>query len=204
MLSENHLWSESIKKRDPEYFRRLAKGQHPDVLWIGCSDSRVPAETVVNANPGSIFVHRNIANQMIMTDFNCLSVLQYAVMALKVKHVIVCGHYGCGGVKGALAYQSSSLIITNKWLSHIKDIYRLHYASLEELDEGTKLEKLVELNVIEQVHRLSHTSIIQNSWKTTGFPSLHGWVYSLEDGLLKELISIDQTSPILPIYQYNE
>jgi len=202
LLLENRTWSQELVTRDPDYFLNLAKEQRPEFLWIGCADSRVPAETVVNAQPGEIFVHRNIANQVITTDFNCLSVLQYAVDVLKVKHIIVCGHYGCGGVKAALQPQKSDLTIANKWLMHIKDVYRLHKDELDAFDQDKKINRMVELNIMEQVYRLAHTSIIQSAWKHGHKPSLHGWVYGLNDGLIQELIKLDHNSPINPIYQY--
>lgn len=204
LLLENKAWSENIKSKDPEFFLSLAKEQRPETLWIGCADSRVPAETVVNAQPGEIFVHRNIANQVITTDFNCLSVLQYAISVLKVKHVIVCGHYGCGGVQAALQPQKADLVIANKWLLHIKDVYRLYQEELETIDPRKKTDRLIELNIIEQVYRLAHTSIIQSSWKHGHRPSLHGWVYGLQDGLLNELITLDHKTEISPIYRYAE
>lgn len=204
LLLENKVWSEQISRNDPGYFQRLALEQKPDFLWIGCSDSRVPAETVVNAQPGEIFVHRNIANQVITTDFNCLSVLQYAINVLKVKHIIVCGHYGCGGVKAALQPQNADLLITNKWLLHIKDIYRLHQEELENINPESRADRLIELNIIEQVFRLAHTSIIQSAWKHGHKPTLHGWVYGLQDGLLNELISLDHNTEIEPIYRYSD
>lgn len=202
LLVENRNWSQELIARDPDYFLDLAKEQRPEFLWIGCADSRVPAETVVNAKPGEIFVHRNIANQVITTDFNCLSVLQYAVDVLKVKHIIVCGHYGCGGVKAAMQAQKSDLTIANKWLMHIKDVYRLHKDELDILDPSKKLDRMVELNILEQVYRLAHTSIIQSAWKHGHKPTLHGWVYGLNDGLLQELVNLDHNTPINPIYQY--
>ncbi|MDX8129673.1 carbonate dehydratase [Methylomonas sp. OY6] len=202
LLLENKAWSEEVSRKDPEFFVQLAKEQKPDFLWIGCSDSRVPAETVVNAKPGEIFVHRNIANQVIVTDFNCLSVLQYAISVLKVKHVIVCGHYGCGGVRAALQPQKSDLVITNKWLLHIKDVYRLHQEELESIAPEKKTDRLIELNIIEQVYRLAHTSIIQSAWKHGHKPTLHGWVYGLNDGLINELIKLDHNTQINPIYRY--
>ena len=202
LLLENKAWSEDVSRKDPDYFKRLAVEQRPEFLWIGCADSRVPAETVVNAQPGEIFVHRNIANQVITTDFNCLSVLQYAITVLKVKHIIVCGHYGCGGVKAALQPQSASLVIANKWLLHIKDVYRLHQDELENIDPAKKVDRLIELNIVEQVYRLAHTSIIQAAWKHGHKPTLHGWVYGLEDGLLEELIKLDHNTQIHPIYRY--
>lgn len=204
LLLENKAWSEEVIKREPDFFKQLAKEQKPEFLWIGCADSRVPADTIVNAQPGQIFVHRNIANQIITTDFNCLSVLQYAVDVLKVKHIIVCGHYGCGGVKAALQPQSTGLVITNKWLMHIKDVYRLHQDELDMAPDSQRLDRLIELNIIEQVYRLTHTSIIQASWKHGHKPTLHGWVYGLHDGLIKELVKLDYNTQINPIYRYTD
>lgn len=204
LLLENKAWSAEKKAVDPDYFKRLLKTQTPEFLWIGCSDSRVPAEIVVNANPGEIFIHRNIANQMISTDFNCLSVLQYAVEVLKVKHIIVCGHYNCGGVKAALSTQNPGLIITNKWLMHIKQTYRFHKTEIDALpDEEQRVNRLVELNIIEQVHILAHTSIIQSAWHHHQRPVLHGWVYGLSDGLLDPLITLYPDSRIDPIFKYD-
>jgi carbonic anhydrase len=202
LLLENKAWSEDMVAKDPGYFMSLAKEQNPQFLWIGCSDSRVPAETIINAQPGEIFVHRNIANQVISTDFNCLSVLQYAISVLKVKHVIVCGHYGCGGVKAALQPQKSDLFIANQWLVHIKDVYRLNQDELEFLAMEKKVDRLIELNIIEQVYRLAHTPIVQYAWKTDQKPTLHGWVYGLENGLINELITLDHYTRINPIYKY--
>ncbi len=204
LLLENKAWAEEVSRKDPTFFQKLAIEQKPDFLWIGCADSRVPAETVVNAQPGEIFVHRNIANQVIITDFNCLSVLQYAISVLKVSHIIVCGHYGCGGVKAALQPQRSDLVITNKWLLHIKDVYRLHQDELESIDPAKKVNRLIELNIIEQVYRLAHSSIVQYAWKHGHKPSIHGWVYGLEDGLIEELIKLDHNTQIHPIYSYTD
>lgn len=205
LLLENKAWSEEVKQRQPDYFERLARGQQPEFLWIGCSDSRVPADIIVNAEPGEIFAHRNIANQVIATDFNCQSVLQYAVQALKVKHVIVCGHYNCGGVKAALSRRNSDLSIVNKWLIHIKDVYRLHREELDAINDfEEKANRLVELNVIEQVRNLSYTSIIQDAWKNERRPTLHGWVYALEDGLLKELIALGPDAKVDHIYEWTD
>ena len=204
LLLENKAWSDEVSSKNPEFFKTLALAQKPEFLWIGCADSRVPAETIVNARPGEIFVHRNIANQVITTDFNCLSVLQYAVDVLKVKHIIVCGHYGCGGVKAALQPQSGKLVIANKWLMHIKDVYRLHQDELENILPEKKLDRMIELNIIEQVYRLAHTSIIQSAWNHGHKPSLHGWVYGLSDGLIHELIKLDHNTLIHPIYRYAE
>lgn len=202
LLLENKAWSKQLVTKNPDYFANLAKEQRPEFLWIGCADSRVPADTVVNAQPGEIFVHRNIANQVVTTDFNCLSVLQYAIEVLKVKHVIVCGHYGCGGVKAALQPQNADLAIANKWLMHIKDVYRLHKDELDHINPEKQLDRMVELNIIEQVYRLAHTSIIQSAWKHGHKPTLHGWVYGLNDGLIQELINLDHNTSIHPIYQY--
>ena len=203
LLLENKAWAHDKVLADPNFFERLADVQKPDVLWIGCSDSRVPSEIIVNAEPGEMFVHRNIANQMITTDFNSLSVVQYAVDVLKVNHVIVCGHYNCGGIRAALKKQSPKLLMVNKWLKHIKDVYRLHQDELETLDsENDRVHRLVELNVIEQIYNLAHTSIIQSAWKHDHRPTLHGWVYGLTDGIIKELINLPPGSQINPIYQY--
>ncbi|QOI98124.1 MAG: carbonate dehydratase [Flammeovirgaceae bacterium] len=201
LLEGNRIWVANQLKEDPNYFKDLAKGQSPQVLWIGCSDSRVPANQITNTKPGEIFVHRNIANMVVHTDMNMLSVLDYAVNVLKVRHVIVCGHYGCGGVKAAMGSQQFGLI--DNWLRNIKDVYRLHKDELDAIkDENVKFDRLVELNVIEQVLDLSKTSIIQNAWKTRNQPIVHGWVYSIETGIIKDLqASFDSTSKIPPIYR---
>ena len=202
LLLENKAWASEKISREPDYFKRLVDKQTPDFLWIGCADSRVPAEIITNAEPGQIFVHRNIANQIIKTDFNSLSVVQYAVQVLGVRHVVVCGHYNCGGVKAALSRQQPNLSLVNKWLQHIKDVYRLHQHELEALpglDE--RANRLVELNVIEQVYNLAHTSIIQKCWRTQHRPTLHGCVYGLDDGVIHELISLTPDHRIEPIYQ---
>lgn len=204
LLQQNKQWSSAKKAEDPSFFSKLSKTQTPEYLWIGCSDSRVPAEIIVNAEPGEIFIHRNIANQVIHTDFNCLSVLQYAVNILKVKHVIVCGHYDCGGVHAALQKQSANLIITNKWLMHLKNTYRLHQHELDNIeDKSRQANRLVELNVIEQVNSLAHTSIIQKVWGSENGPLIHGWVYGLQDGLLNPLITLSPNQALIhPIFQY--
>lgn len=201
-LKNNKIWAEKSKIDNPAYFEEMAKEQKPELLWIGCSDSRVPAEIVVNAKPGEMFIHRNIANQVIATDFNCLSVMQYAVNVLQVKHIVVCGHYYCGGVRAALAKQNASLLITNKWLMHIKNVYRLHQNEIDAMPtEDEKVNKLVEFNILEQVHALSHTSIIQEAWSKHNRPVLHGWVYNLKDGLLNPLIKMNPGDHIHPIYE---
>jgi carbonic anhydrase len=202
LLLENKAWAQEVRERAPDYFERLAHGQQPEFLWIGCADSRVPADIIVNAEPGLIFAHRNIANQVIATDFNCLSVLQYAVQVLEVKHIIVCGHYNCGGVKAALSNQSSDLTLLNKWLLHVKDVYRLHREELDAINSlDEKANRLVELNVVEQVNNLSYTTIVQSAWKKHKRPMVHGWVYALEDGLLKQLVTLGPEAKIDPIFQ---
>lgn len=203
LLLENKAWAEEVRHREPDYFERLARGQQPEFLWIGCADSRVPADIIVNAEPGLIFAHRNIANQVIVTDFNCLSVVQYAVQVLKVKHIIVCGHYNCGGVKAALSHQRSEFTLLNKWLVHVKDVYRLHREELDKINSfDDKANRLVELNVVEAVNNLSYTSIVQSAWKSDQRPMVHGWVFSLDDGLLKQLISLGPDSKIDEIYRW--
>jgi carbonic anhydrase len=186
LLKWNKEWVEDTLKEDPEYFLKLSKGQNPPILWIGCADSRVPANQITGTNPGDIFVHRNIANMVIHTDMNMLSVLDYAVTVLKVKHVIVCGHYGCGGVLAAMGNKQFGLI--DNWLRHIKDVYRTYASELDMLnDPEEKAQKLVELNVIENVYNLCKTSTLQNAWSSGQELSVHGWVYSLETGIIKDL-----------------
>ncbi|MBX2966759.1 MAG: carbonate dehydratase [Cyclobacteriaceae bacterium] len=200
LLEGNKQWAEQRLKEDPEFFINLAKGQSPQVLWIGCSDSRVPANEVTGTKPGDIFVHRNIANMAIHTDMNMLSVLDYAVNVLKVRHVIVCGHYGCGGVKAAMGNQQFGLI--DNWLRNIKDVYRLHANELDAIEnEDERFNRLVELNVMEQVFDLSKTSIIQNAWRERNQPYVHGWVYSLNSGRIKDLgVTFDSTTQLSSIY----
>lgn len=186
LLENNKKWVEEQVAIDPNYFNDLAKEQKPKILWIGCSDSRVPANEIVGGKPGDVFVHRNIANLVIHSDMNMLSVLDYAVNALKIKHVIVCGHYGCGGVKAAM--QNKSIGIIDNWIRHIKDLYRLHLEELNSIEDNEKkFNRLVELNVIEQVHDLGKTSIVQNAWKNGQEVSLHGWVYGLNSGYVTDL-----------------
>lgn len=186
LLSGNRAWVNERLKEDPQYFKKLSKGQSPEVLWIGCSDSRVPANEVTNTKPGEVFVHRNIANVCAHSDMNMLSVLDYAVNVLKVKHVIVAGHYNCGGVAAALSNKQFGLI--DNWLRHIKDVYRLHSHELDRItDQETKINRLVELNVIEQAYNLCKTTIIQNAWKERDDLEVHGWVVDINTGLLKDL-----------------
>ncbi len=186
LLENNKKWVADQLSIDPSYFQKLANSQHPEYLWIGCSDSRVPANQITGTLPGDIFVHRNIANMVIHSDMNMLSVLSYAVEVLKVKHIIVCGHYGCGGVLAAMENKQFGLI--DNWLRHIKDVYRLHFKELDALqDTKLRTDRLVELNVIEQVQDLGKTSIVQNAWKREQPLHLHGWVYDVKDGLIKDL-----------------
>lgn len=202
LLLENKAWAQEKLGIDKDYFKNLAKGQTPDFLWIGCSDSRIPANEITNTEPGDIFVHRNIANLVIHTDFNMLSVLQYAVEELEVNHIIVCGHYGCGGIKTSLDHQHHGLL--NKWLRNIKDVYRLHEDELNEIkDEEERTNKLSEFNVKEQILNLAKTSIIQHSWAVDKRPTLHGWVYDMNTGLIKEIITMDQNSEMDDIYKFN-
>lgn len=186
LLAKNKKWVAERISEDPNYFERFANGQSPDYLFIGCSDSRVSANVICNTGPGEMFVHRNIANMVVHTDVNLLSVLQYAVEVLKVKHVIVCGHYGCGGVAAAMSDKQFGLI--DNWLTNIKDVMRLHEQELSLVkNEEQRLKRLVELNVIEQVHNLAKTSIIQNALRTDNPPELHGLVYDIREGLLRDL-----------------
>ncbi|WP_295335782.1 carbonate dehydratase [Flavobacterium sp.] len=186
ILDNNKNWVESQLAIDKDYFKDLAKGQQPPLLWIGCSDSRVPANEIIGAKPGEVFVHRNIANMVVHSDMNMLSVLDYAVNVLKVKHVIVCGHYGCGGVKAAMGNQSIGLI--DNWIRHIKDVYRLHEDYLNSFtDEEDRFNKFVEINVQEQVFDLAKTSIVQGAWRNGQDLTLHGWTYGLNSGYVTDL-----------------
>lgn len=203
LLLENKAWASEKVSDDPDYFNRLAHIQTPEFLWIGCSDSRVPSNEITGTQPGEIFVHRNIANMVVNTDVNLLSVLDYAVNHLKVKHVIVCGHYGCGGVKAA-ATQKDFEPVLNMWLRNIKDVYRLHREELNGIkDDELRTDRLVELNVREQVNNLAKTTVIQRAWKQKNTPDLHGWVYGLKDGLIKPVFEIKAGTHIDPVYEYN-
>ena len=203
LLEGNKQWVQKKLDQDPQFFEKLSQGQSPQFLWIGCSDSRVPANEITNTQPGDIFVHRNIANMVVHSDMNMLSVLDYAVNILKVKHVIVCGHYGCGGVKAAMDNEQYGLV--DNWLRFIKDVYRTYADELDALvDEEKKFDRFVELNVIEQVFDLTKTSIIQNAWKERKEPKVHGWVYSLKTGLIKDLnVSFDSKSILPEIFRIN-
>ena len=185
LFDNNIAWAEKIKASDPEFFDRLSEQQTPDYLWIGCSDSRVPATQIVNLPPGEVFVHRNIANVVVHNDTNCLSVIQFAVEVLKVKHIIVCGHYGCGGVKAAVEDQDHGLI--NEWLQHIKAVKQKHLVELEDLTSEQKNNRMCELNVIEQVKHVSETAAVQQAWKNGNALSIHGWIYDISDGILHDL-----------------
>lgn len=198
-LIENNLaWAASIKEKDPEFFSRLSEQQSPEYLWIGCSDSRVPANQITGLQPGEVFVHRNIANVVVHTDFNCLSVIQFAVEVLKVKHIIVCGHYGCGGIKAALENHEHGLI--DNWLRHIKDVIRFNQSKFDGLTHENKLDLLCELNVTEQVKNICNTTIVQKAWDEGKELSIHGWIYSIENGILKDL---DNSASSLPLEDSN-
>ena len=201
LLLENKAWAAEKTADDTNFFSRLSHIQTPNFLWIGCSDSRVPAEEITGTQPGEIFVHRNIANMVVNTDLNLLSVLEYAVNHLKVKHIIVCGHYGCGGVKASTTRQDFGII--NKWLLNIKDVYRVHRDELNGIsDEDKKIDRLVELNVMEQVMNLAKTAVIQKVWQNEQRPDLHGWVYGLKDGLIKPVFEMNYNSRIDEIYEF--
>ena len=204
LLLENRVWASEKKAGDPKYFERLAHLQSPEFLWIGCSDSRVPANEITGTQPGEIFVHRNISNMVIHTDVNLLSVLEFAVTHLRVKHVIVCGHYGCGGIKAAMTNHDYKQVL-NMWLRNIKDVYRLHQQELEAIsDMDDRTDRLTELNVQEQVTHLAKTSIIQRAWRHEQRPHLHGWVYGLKDGIIKPVFEMDPNTQIEDIYKYDD
>jgi carbonic anhydrase len=201
LILQNKAWAQERVKYDPEYFKRHLHAQTPEFLWIGCSDSRVPANEVTGTEPGDIFVHRNIANLVVHTDLNLLSVLQYAVQALKVKTIIVCGHYGCGGVRAAMTNSQYGLL--NKWLRNIKDTYRLHIQELEAIpDFDQRANRLVELNVVEQCMNLAQTSIVQGAWHKEQRPTILGWVYHIENGMLEEVCRMNHTTELDPIFRY--
>lgn len=202
LLLANKAWVQDKLSLSPDFFQQLAKEQKPEFLWIGCSDSRVPAEEVTGTQPGEIFVHRNIANLVNHTDFNLLSVLSFAVEYLKVKHVIVCGHYGCGGVRAALSRQKYGVL--DEWLRQIKDTYYTHHDEIEAAGEfDVQANKLVELNIHEQLRNLMKTKIIQRAWHEEKRPTLHGWVYGLNDGRIKNLYKLEPGSPIHDVYRFN-
>lgn len=185
LIANNQAWSDRINKEDPKFFKRLAQSQKPRFLWIGCSDSRVPAECLTGLEPGELFVHRNVANLVIHTDLNCLSVVQYAVDVLEVEHIIICGHLGCGGVKAAV--ENTELGLINNWLLHIRDLWYKHRSLLGEFAPEQRLDVLCEINIIEQVYNLGHSTIMQSAWKCGQKVMIHGWVYSIQDGRLRAL-----------------
>ncbi|MBL7703753.1 MAG: carbonic anhydrase [Ferruginibacter sp.] len=204
LLQDNKAWAARMVANDPDFFKKLSGLQTPEFLWIGCSDSRVPANQITNTQPGEIFVHRNVANLVINTDVNLLSVLDYAVNHLKVKHVIVCGHYGCGGIKASMSKTDFKPVL-NMWLRNIKDVQRLHREELEQIkDEEQKFNRLTELNVQEQIFNLAKTSIIQRAWKNEQRPDLHGWVYGLSDGIIKPVYEMNAGTHIDPLYEYDD
>ena len=201
LFEYNAEWAAKIKAEDPAFFDKLAKQQSPEFLWIGCSDSRVPANQITGLLPGEIFVHRNVANMVVHTDLNCLSVVQFAVEVLKVKHIIVCGHYGCGGVAAALRNKPLGLI--DNWIRNIKDVYYRHQERFEACsDQEEKVDILCELNVIEQVANLTHTTIVQDAWSRGQSLSVHGWIYSIRDGILRDLgVSCDGAGQVPDVYR---
>jgi carbonic anhydrase len=203
LLANNRAWSDRIRRLNPDFFPTLARQQTPDYLWIGCSDSRVPANEIVGMLPGELFVHRNVANMVVHTDMNLLSVLQFAVEVLKVRHIIVCGHYGCGGVRAALENHALGLI--DNWIRGIKDVYADNKVEIRALPSPEEqVDRLCELNVIEQVRNLCHTTIIQSAWKREQPLSVHGWCYGLKDGTVNDLnVSIDSAEALSSVYRYD-
>lgn len=203
LIQNNAAWVAERLQTDPDYFKRLAAAQRPEFLWVGCSDSRVPANEITGTLPGEIFVHRNVANMVVHTDFNFLAVLQYAVEVLHVKHIIVCGHYGCGGVIAAMGQHNTGLV--NKWLRNIKEVYEKHRLELEAIvDQKHRADRLVELNVIEQVRNLAKTSLVQKAWQTKTL-SIHGWVYGLDTGLIKDLkVMMNKLDDLEPIFRFDD
>lgn len=202
LLENNKTWAAQKVAEDKDFFKRLQDQQAPKFLWIGCSDSRVPANEITNTDPGEIFVHRNVANMVVHTDMNLLTVLEYAVKLLKVEHVLVVGHYGCGGVKAAMT--NDNLGIINPWLKHIKDVYRLHRHEIDALEtQDAQVDRLIELNVQEQVMNLAKTITIQEAWHKEQRPHLHGWVYGLKDGLINPVFNMAPDSRIDPIYEFD-
>ena len=204
LLLENKAWAAEMVADDPDFFTNLAKLQSPEFLWIGCSDSRVPANQITGTQPGEIFVHRNVANLVVSSDLNMLAVLDYAVNHLKVKHVIVCGHYGCGGVQAAASRKDFKPVL-NMWLRNIKDVYYKHEEELNAINDDTaRADRLTELNVMEQVKNLARKSSIQRAWKNEQRPDLHGWVYSLKDGLIKSIFDMKAGSEIESVYEIDD
>ena len=203
LLDDNKHWAAKKLAEDPGFFERLLHVQTPQFLWIGCSDSRVPPDQITQTEPGEIFIHRNVANLVVNTDVNLMSVLDFAVNHLKIKHVVVCGHYGCGGIKAAMSNTDFNQVL-NMWLRNIKDIYRIHRKELEAIpDESKRVNKMVELNVKEQVFNLAKTAIIQKSWNSEQRPDLHGWVYDLGDGIIDPILEMKAGTDIDPVYEFH-
>lgn len=203
LLHDNKDWAKKKKADDPAFFEKLMHVQTPEFLWIGCSDSRVPPDMITQTDPGEIFIHRNVANLVVNTDVNLMAVLDFAVNHLKVKHVVVCGHYGCGGIKAAMSNNDFNLVL-NMWLRNIKDIYRYHRDELEAIeDKEQRVNRLVEINIREQVFNLAKTAIIQNAWKKENQPDLHGWVYDLQDGVIKPIAELKAGTDIDPLYEFH-
>ena len=200
LLENNRLWAQNIKAHDPTFFQTLSQQQTPHYLWVGCSDSRVPANQIIGVSPGELFVHRNVANVVVHTDLNCLSVLQFGVDVLGVSHLIVCGHYGCGGVQAAL--DNSRLGLIDNWLRHVQDVRQKHEALLAKVDPAERSNKLCELNVIEQVSNVCQTTIVQGAWERGQELAVHGWIYGLSDGLIRDLnVSTTNQAEIAPAYE---
>jgi carbonic anhydrase len=201
LLENNKAWSNRIRAQDPEFFTRLSRQQSPDYLWIGCSDSRVPANQIVDLLPGELFVHRNVANVVVHTDLNCLSVIQFAVEVLRVRHIIVCGHYGCGGV--TMAYREQRVGLADTWLRHVYDVRQKHWELLSAIkDESAAISRLCELNVIEQVANVAATHVVRDAWERGQELSIHGWIYHLEDGLIRDLqVTVSDAESSLQSYQ---
>lgn len=202
LLEGNRAWIKNVKETEPGLFDEMAEGQHPPYLWIGCADSRVPAEEITSSLPGSIFVQRNVANMVVHTDYNLLSVVNYAITALKVKHIIICGHYGCGGVKAAMSNASYGLL--DNWLAHIKDVYRMNKTDLDNIEnEDDRWNRFVEVNVQEQVNNMARLSFIQNEWKNGEFPYIHGWVFNIKNGELIDLeMSVNSAGSLDEVYRF--
>jgi carbonic anhydrase len=203
LLNDNKHWAARKIVDDPGFFERLLHVQAPEFLWLGCSDRRVPPDQITQTEPGEIFIHRNVANLVVNTDVNLMSVVDYAVNHLKIKHVVVCGHYGCGGIKAAMSNEDFNQVL-NMWLRNIKDIYRIHRRELDALpDEDSRVNRMVELNVKEQVFNLAKTAIIQKTWASDQRPDLHGWVYDLHDGLIKPVVEMKAGTDIDPLYEFH-
>ncbi len=202
LLAGNKIWIENTKVSSPGLFDNMAEGQHPPYLWIGCADSRVPAEEITNSLPGSIFVQRNVANMVIHTDYNLLSVVNYAIKALQVKHIIICGHYGCGGIKAAMSNSSFGLL--DNWIAHIKDVYRTNSEELNAIEEEEeRWKRFVEINVKEQVNNIARLAFIQEEWKNSEFPYIHGWVFNIENGELSDLnLTVNSADHLANLYRF--